>query len=179
MSSATDFSQQVDSVGIDGINLSISTLPEAKEALLRFRSAERALRLIKRSVNAQQTSIRSDYQARKANAGSGGSVVFQLFGKRGAAGQYRAAAKRDLQNERDRVLAPYGDVKLRIDKILLQTADAKSQLVEFIAQLKAGSEPAITKTKTMTGAKFCVKCGGKVSSSDRFCRDCGASQSKK
>jgi len=168
MTDAHEFDRQINEIGVDGMRLSLSSIPEAKKALQQLRVGERAVRAINRSVNSEQRAIRSAYSEKKANAGSGGSTVLSLFGKRGAAGSYRAAAKRDVQSERDSILAPYDVVKQRADAIIDQIANAKSQIDLFILQIKEEDISQVTCDQA-----HCTKCGRSLSHNDNFCGNCG------
>jgi hypothetical protein len=122
------------------MEISASSISEAKEALSLARDAQKQLRGLKREVNQDMKAIRAEYRQKSANAASGTSAVLTIAGKKKLAGQARADAKRRLRRERDAVLKPYEDVKLVIDDMIDQLDGAKTQLQAFIDEIKAEEE---------------------------------------
>jgi rRNA maturation endonuclease Nob1 len=166
--SAEDYRQEIAELGFDRMTIEVSSVTEAKQALAKVRAAQKELRQIKRNINMDMKIIRADYSERMATAGAGTSTLMGLFGQRRAAGQLRADAKRRLRAERDATLAPYDEVKLMIDDLLVQMDSAKLQLTGFIEDLKAEEQ-----AKKPTTASFCPECGQRVAKTDKFCRACG------
>ena len=119
--------------------------------------------------------IRAIYKDRIANAGSGMSTAFRVFGKRKLAGSISADAKRAERAERDRTLAPYDNIKHTIDDVIHQLDDAKFRLEQYIEEFKASE--ADTKQEIQASpsdaAAYCTQCGAKIGSADKFCRNCG------
>ena len=109
-----------------------NTKPALRKALNEITLIEAELRQIKKQIALDMKSIRQNYAERSANAGSGGSAVFTIFGKRGSAGTWRANAKRQLAKEKENELKPYDHLKIQIDGIMIQIAKAKADIKEAI-----------------------------------------------
>ena len=180
MPSAQCFLDQVAALGVNDMTIRASSEAEAKEGLRKCRALQKDLRQIKKGISLEMKQIRAEYQSKVANAGSGIATAFSLFGKRKVAGSIRADSKRAMRDERDRVLAPYDNVKGRIDNVIHQLDSVKLQLEQRVAETKAEREaskpaPRTSKPKASPkGDQFCTQCGAGVGSSDRFCRECGS-----
>ncbi len=112
----------------------VSSTDSAKATRAQILLQQKQLRLIKKEIGQSMRSIRADFANRAHTAGSTGSTVLQLFGKRGKAGSWRAAAKADLRTDRDRVLSGYQDLKHSIDEALIDLDAAKIQIAEYLAR---------------------------------------------
>lgn len=133
--SAKEYRERLEKLGLlrkGGIELSASSVPEAKQALLHIKQLQVELRNIKRELGLEMKVIRQQYQQQMPNAGSGASSVLTLFGKRKAAGSARADAKRQLSAARDRSLSDYEAVKLTVDDLLVQMERAKLSFQLYI-----------------------------------------------
>jgi hypothetical protein len=108
-----------------------SSVAEAKTVRKVAVAHQQRLRYVKRLINQEMKEIRAQYAALSGKAGSGGSAVLSLFGKRKMAGQWRAAAKADSRSERDAVLRDYEDLKLMIDDSISQLDVAKARLSAY------------------------------------------------
>lgn len=135
-----DDSQQILGLGLDGMEISASSVAEAKSALSRVRNLQKQLRQIKRNVNLDMKTIRAEYQQKMSTAASTSSGILTLFGQRKMAGTIRADQKRRLGQERDRALQPYQSINLQIDHLLVQLDSVKLQIDEFIEAKKAAEQ---------------------------------------
>jgi hypothetical protein len=108
------------------------TKPALQKAQRELGQIESEIRLIKKSITLDMQNIRQQYSEKSANAGSGGSAVFSIFGKRGSAGKWRADAKRNLAMQKAKELQPYERIKLLIDGQLVNIAQTKAQLKELM-----------------------------------------------
>lgn len=106
------------------------TVEGARLARKEIVNDQKALRLIKRSVNADMKEIRQHYQARSGQAQAG--TFTTLFLGRRAAASDRARKKEAMRAERDATLAPYEQVKANIDTLLLELDRTKVKLDTFI-----------------------------------------------
>ena len=140
MASVDQYRRELKGLGLEKYTIKASNAAEAKAALADVRQKQKALRQMKARINLDMKAIRAEYDQKKQSAGSGGSVLIGMFGKRRAAGQYRAAAKRQVTAERDRRLQPYETLKMSIDDLLLQMDQAKIQIQQYIDQAKAQSK---------------------------------------
>ena len=180
MTTPKEYRRQLSELGLDHMEIFVSSLAEAKAALAKVRSLQKQLRQIKRNINLDMKAIRAEYRRRASTAAAGSSAIASLFGKRKLAGQMRADEKRRLNAERDRKLSPYEDLKLTIDNLLVQMDAAKIRLGDLIEKAKAEKQMQkqtlmARKTTSRGGVstKFCPQCGQAVDQSDRFCRKCG------
>ncbi len=151
-------------------SFSVSSISEAKQALAKIRDIQKQLRQIKREINVDMKAIRVAFAEKKSTAGSGGSAVLAVFGKRKLAGSYRAGAKRQLNKERDQMLAPYESLKLAIDKAIIDFDQMKMQLSTYLEEAKRDIQPVFAIKPSQT---VCPKCGNPIENDDRFCRKCG------
>ena len=142
MASANHYKEQIWEIigekpnrkGIIKISFSFETIPEAKNFLAKIRLMQKRLRLLKKEVNAEMKSIRSNYSAKVSNvqAGFGSSL---LFGK-GTAKSLAASKKREIKAQRNRTLLPYEGVKRIIDRTLVETDSAKLQVSTWLESNK-------------------------------------------
>lgn len=131
MKSAPEYERAVKA---HNLNLSISTVADAKATLKDLTQSQKALRQLKKEITLDIKTIRVGYADRMVGAGATASGVFTLFGQRKTAGSIRADAKRRLKAEQDRQIAPYEQVKLMIDDMINQMDRAKIQLQNYIAE---------------------------------------------
>jgi hypothetical protein len=178
MASPEDYRQQVSDLGLDHMQIGASSLAEGKDALANVRRLQKELRQIKRNINLEMKTIRAQYKPKIAEAGTTGWTGLLAMGRGG--GRLRASEKRRVRAERDSRLAPYDQVKLTIDDLLVQMDGAKLQLQDFIEEAKAEetAEKQATKgrapaEKAAVAKRFCPQCGKPVDVGDVFCRCCG------
>lgn len=181
MASPDEYRSYLAELGLENLELSVSNVTEATAALRECGRLLKLLRQAKRNVNQDIRELREEYRRRISSAGEGVSTLVGLFGKRGAAGRIRAESKRAERRERDRVLAPYQEVKLRMDDLVTQLQNAKLQLQGYVEQKKA-EEASVGEQDSISAddgaeAAFCPQCGKGVGPEDRFCRQCGANLS--
>ncbi len=169
MASETEYLEKIKKLGIDGMELSASNQKEAKSSIATIRLIQSELRQIKKSVNLEIKTMRAVYSERIEKAGSVTGGLFSLFGKRGAGGRIRAAAKRDETKARNAAIAPYEKIKLYIDTLIHKLDDAKHQFTSYIVKSKE-AEPE----KINTVADYCPSCGKKTVKFHRFCPACGS-----
>ena len=136
MATAPEHQQRLENDGLLKFEASVSTVAEAKILKKDISLKQKWLRAAKREINIDMKAIRSNYRNKATSAGLGGSTIFSLFGKRGLAGQWMAAAKANQRSERDAVLMQYENVKSQIDEALLQMDRVKLQIDEYIQQNK-------------------------------------------
>ncbi len=143
MKSASDYKRDLDRLGLTRLEIEVSFIPEAREALKQVRNAQKQLRQIKREINLDLKAIRAEYKQRSANAASGSSAALTIMGKRKLAGQVRADAKRQQRQERDSIIQPYDNLKFTIDDLLLQMDVAKGKIQKFIEDAKAEEQAKV------------------------------------
>lgn len=169
MASAEEYLEEVtNQMGLADMTIRASSLTEAKAGLGNVRGLQKQLRQVKRKINLDMKTIRADYRQRMSQPAAASSSLATIFGKRKLAGQLRADAKRGLRAERDRKLAPYDEVKLMIDDLLVQLEAGKAQLQDYVEQAKAQQQ-----SEEQAPEPVCRRCGGSTASSDAFCRWCG------
>lgn len=135
MASAEEYLRQVRALGFDKKRtFEVNTSAEAKSLLANIRQWQKELRHIKKNINLEMKAIRARYTQQKSSAGSGGSTLMNLMGKRRAAGRWRAESNRQLTAQRDRELGPYEQIKTMIDSLLLEMDRVKLQIEQQIAR---------------------------------------------
>lgn len=179
MASPEQYWHRIKELGLDHMEIQVSTVSEAKETLKHIRKLQKELRQIKKNINLDMKAIRALYSQKISTAASTTSGILSLFGKRKLAGQLRADERRRLRMERDRTLQPYESLKLTIDDLLIQMDAAKERLQMFIEKAKSQSESDMRSStdsdvpKTNAESDFCPQCGTPIEKSDKFCRNCG------
>lgn len=165
------YRRQINALGLGELSkIKISNQTDAKEVLRRIRDFQKRLRQIKREINLEMKTIRSEYREKTATAGEGLSAVVGLFGKKKLAGSVRASSKRGVTKERDQILAPYEKLKLDIDNILTKLDSAKLKLENYIQKAKNKKNIPKKPSKSKT---YCPRCGCAIDLSDKFCHNCG------
>jgi len=106
------------------------TKEEAKQQLAEIRLLQKKLRQTKREINADIKEIRADYRAKIAR------VRPSLFAGSKKTDQRRDVArqKRSLREEQDETIAPYDQLKLSIDNILLTLDKTKLETQTWLEQ---------------------------------------------
>jgi hypothetical protein len=140
MKSPQQYFNEIKENGLAHMEISASSIPEARKAHKEVIAAQKQLRKIKREINTDMKAIRDHYRQQSANAASGSSAVLEIMGKRKTAGKVRAEAKRQLRRDRDRKLEPYDNVKQTIDDLLMQMDSVKIKIRNFIEDVKAEKE---------------------------------------
>jgi hypothetical protein len=116
------------------LNAQLKTIADAKMEKQRVTHSQKQLRQIKGEVAHDMKTIRDQYKAEKAGAGSGGAAIYSLMGKKGKAKEYQAAHKRVKEAEKDNVLSPYEKVTTIIEKYILAYDELKLKLDQYILQ---------------------------------------------
>jgi hypothetical protein len=168
MASAEDYREQIRQMGVTHMTVGGSSVAEAKSGIATLRRLQKQLRQIKRAINVDMKAIRAEYPQKMSTPAPVASSLATLLGNRKLAGEFRADAKRRLRIERDRKLAPYDELKVKIDDILLQMDVGKGQLQDYIEQVKSQQQPEQDAPEPV-----CSQCGGPTADSDAFCRWCG------
>ena len=135
---ASEYMERVAGVlGGDGslhLELSISSVDEAKLAHKRMVQQQKQLRQIKKEINQDMKNIRAAYKEASDNVqpSASSSIFGGLFGKKGYAKGNVAQQRRDLRQRRDGTLEPYNQAKLTIDDLLIQMDGAKLSIKNYI-----------------------------------------------
>lgn len=159
MRTANEYFQRFQDLGVDGMDLSVSTLDEAKRALQTCRSTQRELRQMKRDINADLKLVRQHHKEITASAGSGMATALRLFGKRKLAGSISADAKRAARSDRDAATLPYERLKRIIDDVINQLDRAKLNIENWIEEAREEEEatkPPVRATSQKKGPKVDV-----------------------
>ena len=124
-----------DDVSDGEINLHYSwnSHQQAKALLLRIRTVQKELRLLKQEVTATISAARSEFTTARTAVGKsvGAGIAAGFFGRK-TVGRINAARRDDLRRGQLQAVAPYENVKSIIDQIL-----AKLDLALAIATLVA------------------------------------------
>lgn len=99
-----------------GDNRSFDDVGELNDAKRVQAQAVRELRALKQRVTETEKQLQASYQQASAEAGSKDHAVLSMLGRK-AAGRARADNKRAIAANKARTVAPYREVKLRIDDV--------------------------------------------------------------
>lgn len=142
-----DYNAQIDAATQgDGKLDGAAELGEAKQAQ---NDAQRQLRALKQQVTQAEKEIRASATAASRAAGAKQHGAITLLAGRGAAGRARADNKRAIAAQKDQLLAPYQQVKLKIDDALRQIAASKERISAELSKSKTAS----TKSRSSKSAK--------------------------
>ena len=102
---------------------------EAKALLIRLRSIQKELRLLKMEVSATVSSVKSEFTTARTSVGKsfGATLAAGFFGRR-TMGLVNAAQREDLRRNKIDSLEPYEGVKRIIEQILHQLETIKVQI---------------------------------------------------
>jgi hypothetical protein len=164
------YQTRLQALDLENFSVSVDTVADAKAALAEIKRIQGELRQIKKEISAEITAIRASYRQKTAQASNEG-FGRELFGKRNMARKQRPNKTRRISSEQDRVLAPYEDLKVYIERALVGLDGLRSQATTFTEQIKA--EETETKAAQPSNGKFCPQCGNSVKQDDRFCSKCG------
>jgi hypothetical protein len=104
--------------------MDLSALEQGGEALSTL---EEKLREIERGVNQEMHVLRAQYQARLTAARAGSSSQVMVSNKSRPGSKKRDEEALRIENERDSKLAPYAEVKDKVDELLAKVEAARSQ----------------------------------------------------
>lgn len=138
MSTPQEYADRIEAVGLNKIEITIGSVPEAKVAALQLRAAKKQLQQVKKEISADMRAIRATHQQQMSGTGSTGSGFMQTLGilgvkgMKGQAKSYQADAKRRVKGQQDKALAPYERLKLTVDSLISQIDVALAQIDGFI-----------------------------------------------
>jgi hypothetical protein len=132
-----DYCRQISELGLDKVTIRAPSVSEANAGLAKLHGSEEQLRQIERSIDLDMKAIIAECRKRVFSVSFGSAGTVGLLGERRFRGQMLTDEKRRLEAERDVRLAPYEEVKLRVDNLLAQMDNAKAQLQDYIEQAKA------------------------------------------
>ena len=132
MKSSSEILEYMENEGLTKFTLEVNSVDEIKLAKKKIILHQKKLRQVKREVNDIQKIIRAAYSQKNQSAGTGGSTILSVFGKRKLAGSWRAAAKSDLRAERDSLLQPYNALKSMSDELIQKLDGVKIQCDEYV-----------------------------------------------
>jgi hypothetical protein len=138
MKSAESYLDQVETIlGIkleegETFQWDYETTAEAERALADMRDTQEKLEQLRRELNADMKAIRDDYRDKMANAAAGSSAAMSILGRKQKAGQMKADAKRQLRGKRNEELAPYNDVKGRLDQLITSLGKQATMAQKFV-----------------------------------------------
>lgn len=106
------------------------TSREAKQQLAQLRQLQKRLRQVKREIGGEIKEIRAHYKAKVSQVGP------SIFAGSKKTDQRRDVArqKRHLREEQDQSIAPYDQLRLGIDNILLELDEAKLEIQNWLEQ---------------------------------------------
>lgn len=123
------------------LSITLSSVNQAKLAKKDIVNAQKQMRQVKSEVLLEIKSIRNAYSESHSNVGAGGAALFSAFGKKGIGKSYQAKQKRAHNQERDKAIAPYEQLKVLIDKYLLAYDELKLKIDKYIEQTKSQAAP--------------------------------------
>ncbi len=133
-----DYIREINALGIRKLSQSkVKNVSDAKNLLKGVRNMQKGVRQIKKEINLEIKTIRQQYKEKSSTAGAGSALAIGLLGQRGLARSVRASAKRGVAQERDRKIAPYEELKMKIDGMLVKMDKFKLQLEQYIQEEKA------------------------------------------
>ena len=111
------------------LHLSWNDRTEAQALLLRLRTMQKQLRLLKKDVSAMISGVKSQFMTARTSVGKtfGAGLAGAFFGRR-AVGRVNAARRDDLRRTQLSAVAPYERVKGIIDQILYQLDTVRGQI---------------------------------------------------
>ncbi|MEW6010561.1 MAG: hypothetical protein AB1604_04640 [Euryarchaeota archaeon] len=124
------YQKQIAEVGVDGMEIEPSSLAEAMSLLVKLRNYKKLLEKIKFNLHMDMRSIRKEYlekiQSLKEEPSRRGLFRKNLTEKD------KRSTKKNIYEERDRILAPYEALERLIEDYLDQIEDSKTYLELFI-----------------------------------------------
>lgn len=132
-----DYIRKINALGIGKLKESkVRNRSDAQNLLKEIRNMQKGVRQIKKEINLEIKTIRQEYKGKSSTAGSGSALVMGLLGQKGVARSIKASAKRGVAHERDRIIAPYEELKMKIDDMLVKMDRLKLQLEQYIQKEK-------------------------------------------
>lgn len=124
------YQKQIAEVGVDGMEIEPSSLAEAMSLLVKLRNYKKLLEKIKFNLHMDMRSIRKEYldkiQSLKEEPSRRGLFRKNLTEKD------KRSTKKNIYEERDRILSPYEALERLIEDYLDQIEDSKTYLELFI-----------------------------------------------
>ncbi|RJS49818.1 MAG: hypothetical protein CIT03_01415 [Methanobacterium sp.] len=124
------YQKQIAEVGVDGMEIEPSSLAEAMSLLVKLRNYKKLLEKIKFNLHMDMRSIRKEYlekiRSLKEEPSRRGLFRKNLTEKN------KISTKKNIYEERDRILAPYEALERLIEDYLDQIEDSKTYLELFI-----------------------------------------------
>lgn len=112
------------------------TPEETKERVKQLNLLIKEIRGIKKELTHQVKLIRADYKGSMAKVASDNHLLSGLIFGRSMPGKIRADNKRNLAIQRDRVIAPYEELKIAADSILVQLEGFRDNDKEYLQELQ-------------------------------------------
>ncbi len=134
--SPKEFTERISSIVGDDISdgeinlrYSWNNYEQAKALLLRIRTVQKELRLLKQEVTATISAARSEFTTARTAVGKsvGAGIAAGFFGRK-TVGRVNAARRDDLRRGQLRAVAPYENVKNIIDQVLAKLDLVKGRL---------------------------------------------------
>jgi hypothetical protein len=122
-----------------GDNREFDDVGELQAAKRVHADALRELRTLKQRLTQTEKELHASFQGASAEASAKNHFGMQMLGGRKMAGRVRADSKRAITTNRARTLAPYREVKLRLDDVIRQLSEVGGALSSAIAGEKASA----------------------------------------
>jgi GYF domain 2 len=141
---------------------------QAKALLLRIRTVQKELRLLRRQISATISSTKSDFSGARISVGKGvGSSIAAGFFGRKAVGRINASRRDDLRRAQIKTVAPYENVKRIIDQIITKLDEVKGKIdlsPDYQARPTRAAKPASTRPPPLPPAsgRYYVYLNGEV-----------------
>ena len=123
------YQQQIQDLGIEGMVIFPENLEEASILLDELRHIEKILERIRHNIRIDIRTIRKDY-IEKIKGIEDTSKVMGLYSKERSM-KDQIKEKRELIDERDMKIAPYGSIEYIIDDYLMQIKNAKTYITNY------------------------------------------------
>jgi hypothetical protein len=119
MKTAAQYQHQISVVDLDAIKLDGISAQDAKEALARIESIHNELLEIERNLNLDLHALNAQFQGR---------LAAELHGMANRRGRNRAEDEQRIRDEQAARLAPYEQVKSRLNELLARLQEMRTRL---------------------------------------------------
>ncbi len=143
-----------------GDNRVFDDVGELQAAKRVHAEALRELKALKQRVTLTEKQLQASYQEASAEASSKNHLGLQMLGGRKLAGRVRADSKRSITADKARALAPYRELKLRIDEVIRQLSDVGGTLTSAIAEEKASAPKPASRSGSASLTKQLAELAG-------------------